>query len=204
MLDDAYQHRKVKAGFYILLTTYSDLYYDDYILPTGNLRESKVGANRANVVIVTKCPKSLSEENQNNIKNKLQLNSNQELFFSFIDCDDKIYSENEYLELKEILDKEKLLIAGIANPKPFFEHLKSKKDSVLEFPDHHNFSEKEILEIKNQSKNKIIITTEKDYVRLKNTEIKNLYYLPIKSSFIENSQVFDNTILEFIAKHISQ
>lgn len=204
LLDDAYQHRKVKAGFYILLTTYSDLYYDDYILPTGNLRESKVGANRANVVIVTKCPKSLSEENQNNIKNKLQLNSNQELFFSFIDYDDKIYSENEYLELKEILDKEKLLIAGIANPKPFFEHLKSKKDSVLEFPDHHNFSEKEILEIKNQSKNKIIITTEKDYVRLKNTEIKNLYYLPIKSSFIENSQVFDNTILEFIAKHISQ
>ncbi len=204
LLDDAYQHRKVKAGFYILLTTFSDLYCDDYILPTGNLRESRSGSKLANIVIVTKCPKDLSKENQNDIKNKLQLNVNQLLFFSFIDYDEKIYSENESLDLIEISDKEKLLIAGIANPKSFFDYLKSENDSILEFPDHHSFSEKEILEIKNQSKSKIIITTEKDYVRLKNESISNLYYLPIKSSFIENSNVFEGIVLDYLAKHISQ
>ncbi len=202
LLDDAFQHRKVKAGFYILLTTYADLYCDDFILPTGNLRESSSGAKLANVVIVTKCPKNLSLENQIKIKNKLQLNENQQLFFSIIDYDDKIYSENENLDLIEIADKDKLLIAGIANPKPFFEHLKSENDLVLKFPDHHNFSEKDIFEIKKQSKNKIIITTEKDHVRLKNESISNLYYLPIKSTFLNNSETFDNSIFEYIAKHI--
>jgi tetraacyldisaccharide 4'-kinase len=202
LLDDAFQHRKVKAGFYILLTTYSDLFCDDFILPLGNLRESSHGANRANLVIVTKCPNNLSSDNQNLIEKKLNLKENQKLFFSFIDYDDKIYSENESLNLKDISNKEKLLIAGIANPKPFFEYLKSENDMVLEFPDHHNFSEKDIFEIKNSSENKIIITTEKDYVRLKNESISNLYYLPIKSSFLNNSETFDNSILEFISKHI--
>src|SRR6187402_2887550 len=73
LLDDAYQHRKVKAGFYILLTAYGDLYSDDFILPTGNLRESRSGANRADIVIVTKCPNNLSDQDQNKIQRKLKL-----------------------------------------------------------------------------------------------------------------------------------
>ncbi len=202
LLDDAFQHRKVKAGLNILLTTYKDLFCDDFILPTGNLRESRSGANRANIIIVTKCPKNLSLENQNHIKEKLNLNKKQQLYFSFIDYDDKIYSEKESLNISEILDKNKLLIAGIANPNAFFEFLKSENDLVLKFPDHHNFSDKDLLEIKNFSKDRIVITTEKDYVRLKNSNLNDIFYLPIKSSFLNNSKIFDNTILEFISKYV--
>ena len=87
LLDDAFQHRKVKAGFYILLTSYDDLYSDDFILPTGNLRESRTGAKRANLVVVTKCPATLSPDEQNKIQAKLNLTSNQELYFSYIEYD---------------------------------------------------------------------------------------------------------------------
>ncbi|NDP28441.1 MAG: tetraacyldisaccharide 4'-kinase, partial [Flavobacterium sp.] len=116
LLDDAFQHRKVKAGFYILLTSYGDLYCDDFMLPTGNLRESRSGAKRANVVIVTKCPATLSLDEQNKIKTQLQLDTNQELYFSFIDYDDSVYSEDKVLKVSEIKNLDKLLLAGIAKP----------------------------------------------------------------------------------------
>ena len=82
LLDDAFQHRKVKAGFYILLTAYDDLFCDDYMLPTGNLRESKRGAKRADLIIVTKCPATLSEKEQKEIKAKI--GGDKPLFFSKI------------------------------------------------------------------------------------------------------------------------
>jgi tetraacyldisaccharide 4'-kinase len=199
LLDDAYQHRKVKAGFYILLTSYGDLYSDDFMLPTGNLRESRSGAKRANVVIVTKCPATLSLDEQEKIKTHLQLDSNQELYFSYIDYDDSVYSEDKILKVSEIKSMDKLLLAGIAKPEPFFAHLLSKNDEKLVFPDHHDFTENELLEISNKAQNKIIITTEKDFVRLKGKlVIKQLYYLPIRSSLLSKSENFDKSILDYI------
>ena len=199
LLDDAFQHRKVKAGFYILLTSYGDLYSDDFMLPTGNLRESRSGAKRANVVIVTKCPSTLSLDEQNKIKNQLQLDSNQELYFSYIDYDDSVYSEDKSMKVSEIKNMDKLLLAGIAKPEPFFNHLQSKNDDKLVFPDHHHFTENELLEIKNKSQNKIIITTEKDYVRLKGKLLsKQLFYLPIRSSFFSSGENFDKSITYYI------
>lgn len=199
LLDDAFQHRKVKAGFYILLTSYGDLYSDDFMLPTGNLRESRSGAKRANLIIVTKCPATLSLDEQNKIKAKLNLDLNQELYFSYINYDDSIYSENESVVVSEIKNSEKLLLAGIAKPEPFFEHLKSKNEECLTFSDHHHFSEKDILEIENKANNKIIITTEKDFVRLKGSLSKEqLFYLPIRSSFISRSEKFDKTIINYV------
>lgn len=199
LLDDAFQHRKVKAGYYILLTAYNDLYADDYILPTGNLRESRSGAKRANIVIVTKCPANLSLDKQNTIKKKLKRSFNQELYFTFIDYDSAVYSEELQLQVSDIKDADKLLLAGIAKPEPFFKHLKKENDEVLVFPDHHHFSEKDILEIKNKAQNKIIITTEKDYVRLKGQLPKEqLFYLPIKSSFVSNGDHFDDSIFTFL------
>lgn len=199
LLDDAFQHRKVKAGFYILLTSYGDLYSDDFMLPTGNLRESRSGAQRANVVIITKCPANLSLNEKNDIKNKLQLNSNQELYFSYIDYDDSIYSEDKILKVSEIKNVDKLLLAGIAKPEPFFGYLQQDKDECLTYPDHHYFTEKELLEIKNKAQNKIIITTEKDFVRMKNSfSNEQLFYLPIRSSFISNSDNFDKTITNYV------
>lgn len=199
LLDDAFQHRKVKAGFYILLTSYGDLYSDDFMLPTGNLRESRSGVKRANLVIVTKCPSHLSLEEQNIIKDKLNLVSNQELYFSFIDYDDSIYSEEKSMKVSEIKSVDKLLVAGIAKPEPFFNHLQSQNDEKLVFPDHHHFSENDLLEIKNKTQNKIILTTEKDFMRLKGKLPKEqLFYLPIRSSFLSNDESFDKTITDFV------
>ncbi|MNK42220.1 Tetraacyldisaccharide 4'-kinase [compost metagenome] len=203
LLDDAYQHRKVKAGFYILLTSYGDLYSDDFMLPTGNLRESRSGAERASIVVVTKCPKILTEEEQTEIRLKLKLKTGQQVFFTFIDYDIFIYSKNEKMTIGEIKSESKLLLAGIAKPKPFFDYLKNESDDCLTFPDHHHFSDADLVAIRNKANGRKIITTEKDYVRLKDSELlEQLYYLPIKSSFINHQQNFDATILEYIKKNL--
>lgn len=200
LLDDAFQHRKVKAGFYILLTAYNDLYADDFMLPTGNLRESRSGAERANIVVVTKCPANLSEKEKNSIERKLQLESKQKLFFTSIAYDEFIFSEEKQLTVSEIKNSEKVLLAGIAKPEPFFEYLKNENDTVLTYPDHHHFSDKDILEIKEKAKGKIIITTEKDFVRLKgNLPVAQLFYLPIMSQFLFEQNGFDDCIKKFIS-----
>jgi tetraacyldisaccharide 4'-kinase len=199
LLDDAFQHRKVKAGFYILLTSFGDLYSDDFMLPMGNLRESRSGAKRANLVVVTKCPATLSLEEQNKITAKLKLESNQELYFSYIDYDEFVYSEDKTLKVSEIRNVDKLLLAGIAKPNPFFAYLQGENDEKLVFPDHHYFTESDIITIKNKSQNKIIITTEKDFVRLKGSIPKEqLFYLPIRSSFLSASENFDKNITNYV------
>ena len=197
LLDDAFQHRKVKAGFYILLTAYDDLYCDDYMLPTGNLREGKRGAQRADLIIITKCPSTISEMDQKGIKAKI--GGNKPIFFSKINYDDKVYSEDKSIGVNELKDVDKLLLAGIAKPKPFFAYLQREDDVILKYSDHHHFNESEILEIKNKSNNKPIITTEKDFVRLKDSILKEqLFYLPIKTSFISGGDDFDKTILDYV------
>jgi tetraacyldisaccharide 4'-kinase len=202
LLDDAYQHRKVKAGFYILLTSYGDLYADDFILPTGNLRETRSGANRASIIVVTKCPKDLSEKKRKEIREKLKLNVTQQLYFTFIDYDDTIYSKEEKIAVNEIKSEAKVLLAGIAKPRPFFDYLKNENDECLTYPDHHHFSDSDLDEIQSKAKSKKIITTEKDYVRLKDSKlVLQLYYLPIKSTFINQQQNFDVTVLEYIKGH---
>lgn len=199
LLDDAFQHRKVKAGFYILLTSYNELYSDDFLLPTGNLRENRGGAKRANVIIVTKCPTDLSIDKQLKIRNKLAILDTQELFFTTIAYDEFVFSENEKRKVSEIQNVDKLLLAGIAKPKTFFAHFQNNNNECLTFTDHHHFTEKDILEIKNKANNKIIITTEKDYVRLKGTIPKEqLFYLPISCNFLSNDTKFDSKIFNYV------
>jgi tetraacyldisaccharide 4'-kinase len=197
LLDDAFQHRKVKAGFYILLTAYEDLFCEDFILPTGNLRESRNGAKRANLIIVTKCPLDITELEQQNIKNKLAVDL--PIYFSIIDYDDKVYNDTESLAVSDLKLMPKMLLAGIAKPKPFFDYLQTDKDEVMIFSDHHHFSESDILNIKSQAIDKIIVTTEKDFVRLDAKILrKQLFYLPIKSKFLSNQQSFDAIILNYV------
>lgn len=203
LLDDAYQHRKVKAGFYILLTSYGDLYADDFMLPTGNLRESRSGANRANIIVVTKCPKDLSAQDQEEIRLKLNIKSSQQIYFTFIDYDDAIYNTEEKIAVDEIKSEDKILLAGIAKPKPFFDYLKNKNDECLTYPDHHHFSDSDLDEIQKKANGKKVITTEKDYVRLKDSKlVSQLFYLPIKSTFISNHQNFDTFVLAYIRKNL--
>jgi tetraacyldisaccharide 4'-kinase len=199
LLDDAFQHRKVKAGLYILLTAYNDLYCADFILPVGNLRESRTSAHRAKIVIVTKCPESLSLDEKNKIEVQLNLNSNQQLFFTSISYDSEVFSESGKIPVNEIQKIDKILLAGIAKPEPFFNFLKKEGDEILAFPDHHHFSENEIAEIKVKAKNKLIITTEKDFVRIKEQfPAEQLYYLPIQSTFLEDKNVFDEAVSTFV------
>ncbi|WP_348825133.1 tetraacyldisaccharide 4'-kinase [Flavobacterium aestuarii] len=201
LLDDAFQHRKVKAGFYIMLTAYDDLYCRDCMLPTGNLREWRSGAQRADIVIVTKCPANLSLDTQNSIKKELHLSPGQSLFFTFIEYDEVIYSDKKIMQVSEVKTMNKLLLAGIAKPESFFTHLRQGNDECLTYPDHHHFSESELLEIKKKANNKIIITTEKDYVRLKGSIVSDqLYYLPIKSSFLSDADDFNKNILSYVGQ----
>ena len=199
LLDDAFQHRKVKAGFYILLTSYGELFSDDFMLPAGNLRESRSGAKRANVVIVTKCPSSLSLENRNDIRKTLKLSNNQDLYFTFIEYDDFVFCGNQKIDVSQIEKNPKTLVAGIAKPQPFFDYFQNESDVCLTFPDHHNFSDRDILEIKKSAENNKIITTEKDFVRLKGSlPSEQLFYLPIKTAFLSGSENFNKTILNYV------
>lgn len=199
VLDDAFQHRAVKAGYYILLTSYEQLYVNDFCLPTGNLREPVSGANRADVIVVTKCPKTISLEEQQKIKTLLNPKSGQEVYFSTIAYSENIKSKTTTKALITLKGTKFTLVTGIANPKPLVEFLNANDLDFnhLSYPDHHNFSANEIETLKGLP---LIVTTEKDYVRLKNKLGQNdtLFYIPIAMKFIGNSEGFNKQITNFI------
>jgi tetraacyldisaccharide 4'-kinase len=203
LLDDAFQHRKVDAGFNILLTPYNDLYVDDTMLPSGNLRERTEGAERAQIIIVTKCPNELSDKKQFEVASKLEPALYQTVFFSSIEYASVIKDKKSTISLSDLKDYQVLLVTGIANPTPLVNYLNSEsiKFEHLKYPDHHDFSDKEIKNIKSifnkiSSKKKIILTTEKDFVRLENQ--LDVKYLEIKTVFINHGQDFDKKIINYV------
>lgn len=200
LLDDAFQHRKVEAGLNILLTAYGDLYVDDFMLPTGNLREPTVGAERAKIIIVTKCPPNMTKPEMEHIRHKLELRNYQRLFFSFIDYANSVISKENTLKLEQLKQQKLTLVTGIANPKPLMSFLNRKNIQYkhLKFKDHHNFSASEIAQLHREE---FILTTEKDYVRLADDfKSEQLYYLPVESAFLENEEEFQQEILKFVHK----
>lgn len=201
LLDDAYQHRRLKAGFYILLTAYNDLYADDFLLPTGNLRESRRGADRANLIIVTKCPPGLSMAEQDSMRKKLRPTPGQEVYFTAISYNDNIYSEKGSMSVEEARGQKKTVVAGIAKPQPFFDFIASGDDTLLDYPDHHDFSEADVKSIQEKAGDGIVVTTEKDYMRMAGKlPADKLYYLPIKSHFLTGGDNFDKTILDYVGQ----
>ena len=190
LLDDAFQHRKVKASTNVLLTTFSDLYIYDYSLPTGNLRESKRGAKRADIIIVTKCPEGVAYAKLQEIQFKLDLKPHQKVYFSKIGYDDNIFGVSEKLSLDYLKNKPFTLVTGIANPEPLVNYLNRKEFNFehLKYPDHHHFSNSEIEQLKQKD---LILTTEKDYMRLQ-TRLKKfaIYYLPIKTIILKNQEEY--------------
>lgn len=196
LLDDAYQHRKVKAGFNILLTAYHNPFYEDIVLPTGNLREPRSGAKRADVIIVTKCPKNIPEIEKTRIIQRLKIRKHQEVAFSYIDYSENVISKTNELKLSSL--PKFTLVTGIANATPLVELLNNEGLDFdhIEYTDHYSFrpSDIEMLEKKG-----LIITTEKDYVRLSDNESldENLYYLPIQIK-IDNAEDFENAIKAFV------
>ena len=203
LLDDAFQHRKVKAGFNILLTSYNQLYSDDMVLPTGNLREPKSGAKRADLILVTKCPENLSMAEKENIEKRLKPLQHQSVFFSSICYSDTIHSVNETIGLEALRGQSISLVTGIANPKPLLNYLERKSMTFehLSYADHHVFKPAEIDYLKTKE---LILTTEKDYVRLKDHFEHNgpqLFYLPISFS-IDDEDEFDAIVLSYVSSNL--
>jgi tetraacyldisaccharide 4'-kinase len=210
ILDDAFQHREIKADFNIILTDYNNLYCDDFFLPTGDLRDERKSANRAQVIVVTKCPMNLSVEEKEAIKERLFPEQHQSIFFTSIAYDTPYHIYNPKEQWVLTLRDEVLLVCGIANPLPLKDYLHENTHTYyqLSYSDHHIFSIEDLDEMKSKfesiaAKEKLILTTEKDAVRLvKYTEeLKDipLYVLPIKPVFLFDEQnAFDQLVLDFV------
>jgi tetraacyldisaccharide 4'-kinase len=212
VLDDAFQHRAVKLSLSILLTEYGDLYKDDFVFPSGRLREWRSNANRADVIVVTKTPKVFSPIEKRSIIEKIKPKHRQKLFFSYLDyVEITPFPDSGFTLSKDV--SAAVLFTGIVNPVPLHEHLKRKfiETQILIFPDHHNYTLKDILRIEKIfndifRKNKIIITTEKDYVKLQKPEFSELllrlpfFYVPVNAQIHkEDKKAFEEVILDALA-----
>jgi len=215
LLDDAYQHRSVKPGINILITEFNKLYCNDYVIPSGRLRELPAGSKRADIIIVSKSLKKLSNSERNQIIKALSPDSSQSVYFSFI----------EYGKIKAFTSRAKetvcneshksdlLLLTGIAKPAPLVEKLTQDFNSIehIKYSDHHSFTKLDITNIKDtyqniESNNKIIITTEKDIMRLSLPSILKqiqdipIFYIPIEICFHgDDKKEFDQKILDYVA-----
>ncbi|MFA6923995.1 MAG: tetraacyldisaccharide 4'-kinase [Bacteroidales bacterium] len=208
ILDDAFQHRAVKPDLSILLTEYGNIYKDDFVFPSGGLREWRSNAKRADVIVVTKTPKVFSPIERKSITEKIKPEHYQKLFFSYLDYDDITpFSNSKYAINKDI--SASVIFTGIVNPNPLYEHLKRKfiEIQILTFPDHHNYTLKDILKIEKVfkdifRKNKIIITTEKDYMKLQKPELREIisllpfFYVPVNAQIHkEDKKAFEEVVL---------
>lgn len=189
VLDDAFQHRKVQPTFSILLTTYQQPYVDDWYLPTGNLRDGKKEAKRADVIVVTKCPDGMANSDKNRLIAKLNPKGHQKVLFATFKYQDFVFDGREGRIPLSRLKKEKFaLVTGIASPGPLVQFLKSLGLDFehFEFGDHHHFTDKEIGRFSNRG---LILTTEKDFVRLQG-KVENLFYLGVAHSFSAEDEAF--------------
>lgn len=186
LLDDAFQHRKVKATCNVLLTAYADLFTDDWLLPTGNLRDVTSRAAFADVLVVTKCPDDLSEKEQQLLEDKLRSRSDQPVFFTKINYSKSVVFPTKTVALPLFLQHPFVLVTGIANPQPLVDFLKSENANFkhIAFSDHHHFTPKQLRELSQYPR---ILTTEKDYMRLQK-QLPQVCYLPIETAFLSAAQ----------------
>lgn len=217
LLDDAYQHRAVRPSFNILLTDYQRLFYKDHPFPAGRLRERRKGAKRADVVIVTKCPDDLSEQEQATIEGAIKKYTNEStpVFFTGIRYQNPVpVFSNE--QPREILKKHPkqyavTLVSGIAQAGLLEKYVQENYTLVnhVRFRDHKNYTKTDAERVKSEfntvnGDDKILLTTEKDYVKLSNRQFEEalghlpFYYLPIEVYFLKHQEKFDKLIMQNI------
>lgn len=209
ILDDAFQHRSIQCGLNILLTDYNNLFTRDWFLPTGDLRDEQSSYKRADILIVTKCRPDMRYDERDQLHKELRPLKHQQLFFSTIYYDTPYHIiSRERLKIDDSL--EILLVSGIANPRPLKKYLldNSKTYYELLYSDHHIFTIDDLREILKRFENvtdskKIILTTEKDAVRLIKFQQElahtPFYVIPIQMRFLFNDQHrFNNLITTFI------
>ncbi|MGB4773554.1 MAG: tetraacyldisaccharide 4'-kinase [Daejeonella sp.] len=218
ILDDAYQHRAVIPGLSILLFDYNTLFKPQLLLPTGDLREPFSGRKRTDIIVVTKAPLTLNDQQREKIVKKISPYPHQSVFISSLNygCLHSAFNENELLPLTTLTTQTQvLLLTGIANAKPLLEELQKYTKNIdhHNFSDHYNFTPKDINEIvsifgKIAREDKLIITTEKDVQRLRSPDIKELfqeipvYYIPVEAVIHEpGKEQFNELIKKYVKEH---
>lgn len=213
VLDDAFQHRYVKAGKNIVLIDYHRPVYKDCLLPAGRLRETPTALRRADYIIVSKCPPELAPIQKRLILKHLKIKPYQQLFFT-----KQGYGNIQSLSAKApaVLpgkDSSLLCITGIARPEPYIDYLKQFTDKITEirYPDHHNFSRKDLDEIEQayreiRNSKKYIFTTEKDAMRLKNCDLPEdikgkIYYIPVEPVFFNKKELLISELKSYVTKN---
>ena len=192
ILDDAFQHRYVQAGMNILLMDYHRLIYFDKLLPAGRLREHQSGKRRADIVIITKCPRYITPMDCRGIERSLDLENWQKVYFTTYKYPDRIKG----------LGENPLLVTGIASPQQMVYDLQKliPKFEVMSFPDHHNFTEKDIQAIRERAAGRTILTTEKDATRLHGLD--RLRVIPIEVEFLDGKQdEFEQMIKNYVMQN---
>ena len=203
LLDDAFQHRAVKPAFSILLTTFARPFYSDFVLPCGRLREARAGAGRADAIVVTKCPQSLSEAEMNDISAHVNpYAAGVPVFFSTI----RYGTEVPVIRpLQRVI-----LVTGIANATDLLNYVASSYQLVkhMEFADHYRFGGTDISKIVKQAKelDAVVLTTEKDYMRLRDSSFSwegvSLHFLPIEMNFLKDGAKFDGLVRQVFSMHL--
>jgi len=211
LLDDAFQHRSVVPGLNILLTQFSEPFFKDYLLPLGTLREPRLSYERADIIIVTKCPEELSDEQKSDFIAQLNPRKKQKVFFSKYKYHDPyfIHDSNTRIRLGE--DSHVILISAIAKVDYLQNHLENiaNVDNVVKFEDHHYFTDLELEQFKKiydniGEENAFFLTTEKDAMRLdlhRDFLIENdipVFVLPIEVEFLGEELEFQDTVKEFL------
>lgn len=214
LLDDAYQHRYVKPDINVLLTEHDDLFINDRILPAGKLREPRKSANRADIIIISKCPKNLTAIEMRSLAIDVRPKEYQKVFFSYLSYSKlkPLNQEAEQLDLKrkDLANVNVILMTAIANPQKIEKYILKYNPSteVMSYPDHYFYREKDYQLIqskfKNLTKTKVLIVTEKDAVKLNMEKFFNIpvFSLPIEVKFHKNSdETFDDYILDYVRKY---
>lgn len=219
LLDDAFQHRRISPGLNILLIDYNKPIKDDYLLPLGRLRESKLQARRANIIIITKCPNEITPITRRIMAKDVQLYPYQDLFFTTMVYGQlcPVFPEGKPMDLfNDPRNMAVMVFTGIAAPEYAVQHLSkiAREIDSLAFPDHHYYSEEDISKImerfnKMETPGKILVTTEKDTVRLRHLALppdmmRLLYYLPVQVRFLDKEgKQFDKRILNYVGENKS-
>jgi tetraacyldisaccharide 4'-kinase len=214
ILDDAFQHRPIKCGLNIVVSEYEHLYYNDFLMPVGRLRESKSGMKRADIIVISKTPEKTTPVDIRNVVKDIKPLPHQYVFFSYLKYGDiySISNVNETLSTLNDLFRYRLIVfTGIANPVPMITYLKEYSAGVshLPFDDHHDYTVADIANIQKyyesfEGGNKIIVTTEKDLMRLKIPEIwaiaerMNIFVLPLEVTFKDKAEEFNEIILKYV------
>lgn len=218
ILDDAFQHRYVRPSYSVVLSNYNRPIYEDTLLPAGRLRESMSHLKKANIVVVTKCPKDMKPIDYRIISHDLNMYPYQDLYFSTFEYKNlkSIFYHNDEMELDELKGRDILLVTGIASPSAILKELAKYTDKVetITYPDHYTFKKKDIKKIKKkfdsiQSDNKIIVVTEKDATRMVSNKILmedeirgKIYSLPIEVVFVDSEgEKFDEKIIRHVKEY---